>query len=89
MKLDLTLKLPVLFKINCLKFSDQINPENLNLALFTYGSLKHLLFLNNGTLPSVSKPEFNGRIHHLLNTLEIVLLGSSLKVGKYNTTKGS
>ena len=50
----------------------------MNLALFAFGSLKHLLFLNDGTLPSVLKAEYNNRIQHILNTLEIDLLGSSL-----------
>ena len=39
--------------------SDKLDYKNLNLALFTFGSLKHILFLNNGTLPSVSKSELN------------------------------
>ena len=62
----------------------------MNLALYSYGSFKHILALCDGTLPAVSKVEFVNRIQHILNTLEIVCLGSSLsdfdshswKVGK-------
>ena len=50
----------------------------MNLALFSYGSIKHLLSLSNGTLPPVNKEEFNARLQHILNVLEITCLGSSL-----------
>ena len=50
----------------------------MSLSLFTYGSIKHLLLLSNGTLPPVSKEEFNSRLQHLLNVLDITCLDSSL-----------
>ena len=40
-------------KLSNFAYTEQIKPENLNLALFAYGSLKHLLFLSDGTLPEV------------------------------------
>ena len=46
--------------------------------MFAYGSIKHLLALSDGTLAPVNKEEFISRLQHLLNTLEIVCLGSSL-----------
>ena len=57
--------------------SDEIDSKNVNLSLFIFGSLKHLLFLSDGTLPSVSKSEFNNRLQNLINMMEIVCLGSS------------
>ena len=65
-------------KIGNFPYSNQIKPNNINLALFTYGSLKHLLYLNDGTLKPVSQGEFNSRIQHLINVFEIVGLGSGL-----------
>ena len=74
-------------------YSTQIKHQNLNLSLFSYGSLRHILYLIDGTLPEVSKIELCARIQHLVNVLEIVALSSSLndfdsnawKIGKeYN-----
>ena len=48
------------------------------MALFSYGSLKHLLALTDGTLNRVSQLEFQSRLQHLVNTFEIVCLGSEL-----------
>ena len=48
------------------------------MALYSYGSLKHILALNDGTLPYISKDEFNAWLQHLINCMEIVCLGSSL-----------
>ena len=59
-------------------YISQLKPSNLNLSLFAYGSIKHLLLLSNGTLPAVSKDEFNSRLQHLLNVLDITCLVSSL-----------
>ena len=50
----------------------------MNLALFSYGSVKHLLALLDGTLPAVSRLEYVSRLQHILNVLEITCLGSSL-----------
>ena len=51
----------------------------MNLALFSYGSIEHLLSLSNGTLPPVSKEEYNSRLQHILNVLEIACLGSGIR----------
>ena len=59
-------------------YISQLKPTNLNLSLFAYGSIKHLLALSDGTLPPANKTEFISRLQHLMNTLEIVCLGSSL-----------
>ena len=59
-------------------YLSQLKPSNLNLSLFAYGSIKHLLALSDGTLAPASKEEFISRLQHILNTLEIVCLGSSL-----------
>ena len=56
----------------------QLKQSNLNLSLFGYGSLKHLLLLANGTLPGVSKAEFISRLQHVLNVFEITCLGSGI-----------
>ena len=48
------------------------------MSLFAYGSVKHLLALCNGTLPSVSQLEFNNRLQHLCHVFEILCLSSSL-----------
>ena len=48
------------------------------MSLYAYGSVRHLLLLSNGTLSQVSKEEFNGRLQHLLNVLDITCLDSSL-----------
>ena len=50
----------------------------MNLALFSFGSLKHLLALTDGTLPAISHGELVSRLQHLTNVFEIVCLGSSL-----------
>ena len=65
-------------KLGNFSYSQQIKPNNLNLGLFCYGSLRHLLALNDGTLPKVSPQEYNSRLQHLINVLEIALLGSGL-----------
>ena len=65
-------------KLSHYSFSSQINEDNLNLALFSYGSLKHLLALTDGTLPPVSKTEFLNRLQHLVNVFDIVCLGTPL-----------
>ena len=55
------------------------NEHNLNLALFSYGSLKHILALTDGTLPAISQVELVSRLKHLCNVFEIVCLGSTLE----------
>ena len=59
-------------------YSKDVSKDNLNLACFSFGSAKHLLALSDGTLPSVSKKEFNNRLQHFINVLEISLLNSHL-----------
>ena len=51
----------------------------MNLSLYSYGSIRHLLLLSNGTLPPISKDEYNARLQHLLNVLELVCLSGSPK----------
>ena len=65
-------------KIGNFSYSSQIKPNNINLALFSYGSLRHLLALTGGTLPQISKEEFISRLHHLINVLEITCLSSNM-----------
>ena len=65
-------------KLSSFPYISNLKSSNLNLSLFSYGSIKHLLSLSNGTLAPVSKTEFNNRIQHILNVLEIVCLGSGL-----------
>ena len=59
-------------------YISQLKHSNMNLALYAYGSVKHLLLLSDGTLPSVSKREFIARLQHILNVLDITCLGSGL-----------
>ena len=59
-------------------YISQLKESNLNLSLYSYGTLKHLLLLSNGTLPNVNKKEFSSRLQHGLNVLEIVCLESLL-----------
>ena len=66
-------------KLAPFSYIPQLNQSNFNLSLFAYGSIKHLLCLSNGTLPAVSKAEFNSRLQHILNVLEIVCLESNLQ----------
>ena len=65
-------------KLGCFNYSSQIKANNMNLALFSYGSIKHLLALMDGTLQQVSNSEFVNRLQHILNVLEISCLGSSM-----------
>ena len=65
-------------RLSSFNYINQLKPSNLNLSLFAYGSIKHLLYLSNGTLPAVSKEEFNARLQHLLNVLDLTCLDSSL-----------
>ena len=65
-------------KITNFPYISQLKASNLNLSLFAYGSIKHLLSLSDGTLPPVNKEEFNSRLQHVLNVLEITCLGSNL-----------
>ena len=57
---------------------DSLNSENINLALFAFGSCKHLLALCDGTLPLNSANELINRIQHLANVFELVCLSSSV-----------
>ena len=59
-------------------FSSEIEESDMNLALFSLGSLKHLLALLDGTLPSVNSLELMNRVQHLVNIYEIVCLGSEI-----------
>ena len=43
--------------------------------------------LSNGTLPAVSKEEFNARLQHLLHVLEITCLESNLQEFSSNSFK--
>ena len=52
--------------------------SNLNLALFSYGSIKYLLLLANRTLPAVSRAEFISCLQHTLNVLNIACLGRKI-----------
>ena len=65
-------------KIGNFSYSNQIKQNNLNLSLFSYGSIRHLLALADGTLPPVSKEEYISRLQHLCNVYEITCLGSNL-----------
>ena len=65
-------------KLTSYSYSSKIDKDNFNLALFSYGSLKHLLALSDGTLPSVSNVEFLSRLQHLVNVFDIVCLGSDI-----------
>ena len=65
-------------KLGNFSYLSQIKQNNLNLVLFTYGSLRHILALNDGTLPYVQREEFNSRLQHLINVMEITCLGSNL-----------
>ena len=65
-------------KLSSFSYTNQIKSSNLNLALFSLGSFKHLLALLDSTLPAVSQSEFINRIQHILNVLEISCLGSSI-----------
>merc|ERR1711954_621405 len=65
-------------KLRNFSYSKQINHDNLNLALFSYGSMKHLLAISDGTLPPVSQIEFVSRLQHLANVFELTCLSSSL-----------
>ena len=64
-------------KLGNFTYSSQIKQSNMNLALFTFGSLKHLLAISDGTLPSTGKDELNARLQHLCNVLEIICLTSN------------
>ena len=59
----------------------------MNLSLFAYGSVRHLLLLSNGTLPAVSTEEFNSCLQHLLHVLEITCLESNLQEFSSNSFK--
>ena len=66
-------------KLGKFNYVNQIKSnQNVNLALFSFGTLKHLLALCDGTLPPVTHVEFIARLQHLLNVFEITCLGSSI-----------
>ena len=76
---NLTIKYPQYRAFNFAKlsnfsYSDQIQSENVNLALYAFGSLKYLLALMDGTLSPVTEIEFKNRLQHF----EIRCLSSSL-----------
>ena len=64
-------------KLGKFNYANQVKSNNLNLALFSYGSLKHLLALCDGTLPPVDKSEFISRVQHLVNVFELTCLAST------------
>ena len=70
-------------KLGKFNYINQVKQQNLNLALFSFGSLKHLLALSDGTLPPVSKSEFISRLYHLINVFEISCLASG--IGDFDT----
>ena len=81
--LSATIKFKQYFALDFAKLANfpyisQLKSANLNLSLYAYGSIKHLLALSDGTLPPVSKEEYNSRLRHCLNVLEITCLGSNL-----------
>ena len=59
-------------------YCSQIKPANMNLALYGYGSIKHLLALADGTLPSCDHVEYVARLQHIMNVFEMVCLGSKI-----------
>ena len=65
-------------KIGTFPYTSQIKQSNLSMALFSYGSFRHLLYLIDGTLPPVKPSELIARVQHLVNVFEIVSLSSSL-----------
>ena len=79
--LNATIKFPQLRAVDFINISNfackTFDSKIINLSLFIFGSLKHLLLLSDGTLPSVSKAEYNSPLQNLINMMEIVCLGSS------------
>ena len=69
-------------RLSNFSYINQLKPSNMNISFYSYGSIRHLLLLSNGTLPPISKEEYNARLQHLLNVLELVCLSGSLK--EYN-----
>ena len=65
-------------RLGTFPYTSKIKPENLNLSLFAYGSVKHLLSLCNGRLKPCSKIEFQNCLQHLCHMFEIVCLSSSV-----------
>ena len=65
-------------RIGNFSYTSQIKQNNLNLALFGFGSIKHLLALADGTLPPCEHSEYLARLQHLMNVFEMVCLGSKL-----------
>ena len=59
-------------------YAKDITEGNSNLAIFSYGSVKHLLALVDGTLPAITSKELISRLQHLSNVLEISCLRSNL-----------
>ena len=59
-------------------YISQLKASNLNLSLYSYGTIKHLLSLVDGTLAPLSNIELISRLQHALNVFEIVCLGSNL-----------
>ena len=57
-------------KLSPFPYISNLKSSNLNLALYSYGSIKHLLYLSNGTLAPVNKAEYNSRLQHILNVIE-------------------
>ena len=70
-------------KIGNFPYCSQIKPNNMNLALYGYGSIKHLLALADGTLPPCEHSEYLARLQHIMNVFEMVCLGS--KLNEYDT----
>ena len=66
-------------KLGKFSYTSQLKSyNNVNLALFSYGTIKHLLALCDGTLPKISHSEFISRLQHYLNVMEITCLSSTL-----------
>ena len=63
-------------KLGSFPYASQLKPNNFNLALFSFGSFKHLLSLLDGTLAPVSHTELCSRLQHLVNVMDIVCLAS-------------
>ena len=72
-------------KLSSFSYSKKVDHKNINLSSFAFGSIKHLLALSDGTLPPVSKVEFNSRLQHLANIFEIVCINSTLNDFKHES----
>ena len=59
-------------------FSAKFTSNNINLPCYVYGYTKHLLAVMQGRAPEMTQNEFQSRVQHLNNVMQVCIVNSNL-----------